>query len=235
MPTSSRETGLSEPIAAYFRALGYTVRAEVKHCDLVAVRDEEIVAVELKRVLNITVLAQAARRQQIADKVYIAVVRPRSFGRTARWRGVLHLLRRLELGLLFVNFTTSFPYVEPVRHPEPSSLRRKGKSRQALKQEAENRSLDLNIGGSSGRKLMTSYRENALRVTFLLARHGPMSAKRLRELGATSKTWSTLYRNVYGWFVCRERGLYDLTDVGRAELTRHPQLTALWEEKERGD
>lgn len=229
MPTSSRETGLSEPIAAYFRALGYTVRAEVKHCDLVAVRDDEVVAVELKRVLNITVLAQAARRQQIADKVYVAVLRPRSFGRTARWRGVLHLLRRLELGLLLVNLTASSPQVESVLHPEPSSLRRKGKSRQALKQEALSRSLDLNIGGSSGRKLMTSYRENALRIAFLLARHGPLSAKGLRGLGTGDKTWSILHRNYSGYFTRRDRGVYDLTEGGREALLQHSALVALWE------
>jgi hypothetical protein len=225
------ETSLSAPVAAYFGGLGYTVRAEVKHCDLVAVRDAEIVAVELKLTLNLDVLVQATRRQQVADKVYIAVPRPRYVGRTARWRGILHLLRRLELGLLLVGFTSTPPSVEAVLSPEPSPSKRKSKARQALKEEAANRSLDLNVGGSARRKLMTSYRENALRIAYLLAQHGPLSAKRLRELGTNLKTWSTLHRNVYGYYTRLDRGLYDLTEDGRRELKQYAELVTPWASK----
>jgi hypothetical protein len=223
------ETSLSAPVAAYFGELGYTVRAEVKHCDLVAVRDAEIVAVELKLTVNLDVLVQAARRQQAADKVYIAVPRPRYVGRTARWRGILHLLRRLELGLLLVSFASSPPSVEAVLYPEESQLRRKRQARQALKEEAANRSLDLNVGGSAGRKLMTSYRENALRIAFLLAQHGPLSAKGLRALGTGDNTWSILHRNYAGYFTRRDRGVYDVTEKGREALLQHAALVAMWE------
>jgi len=223
------ETSLSAPVAAYFGGLGYTVRAEVKHCDLVAVRDAEIVAVELKLTLNLDVLVQATRRQQVADKVYIAVPRPRYVGRTARWRGVLHLLRRLELGLLLVGFKSTPPSVEAVLSPEPSPSKRKSKARQALKEEAANRSLDLNVGGSTRRKLMTSYRENALRIAFLLAQHGPLSAKGLRTLGTGDNTWSILHRNYSGYFTRCGGGVYDVTEKGREALAQHPTLVALWE------
>ncbi len=224
------ESSLSAPIAAYLRELGYSVRAEIAHCDLIAVRGNEIVAVELKRSLNLTVLAQAARRQQMADRVYIGVARPRQSMRSARWRGVLQLLRRLEMGLLYVDLRLSPPRVEAALEPAHHALKRKSKARQAVLQEVENRSLDLNVGGSSRRKLMTGYRENALRIAFLLERHGPLSAKRLRELGTDAKTWSTLHRNVYGWFAVHTRGVYGLTESGDAALALYPELLALWAE-----
>jgi hypothetical protein len=33
-----------------------------------------------------------------------------------------------------------------------------------------------------------------------------------------------LLHNVYGWFVRTERGVYDLTEAGRAALVRWPQV-----------
>jgi hypothetical protein len=35
-----------------------------------------------------------------------------------------------------------------------------------------------------------------------------------------------LLHNVYGWFVRTGRGVYDLTDAGRAALVRWPQAVA---------
>ena len=47
--------------------------------------------------------------------------------------------------------------------------------------------------------------------------------RRVRELKATSPDASKiLLRNVYGWFARIERGVYALTDAGRAALVRWP-------------
>ncbi len=46
------ETELYAPVKAYLEQLGYEVRGEVRHCDLVAVREEEPpLIVELKKKL----------------------------------------------------------------------------------------------------------------------------------------------------------------------------------------
>ena len=42
---------------------------------------------------------------------------------------------------------------------------------------------DDNAGGSTRRPLVTAYRENALLVAAVLARHGPLAPKQLRALG----------------------------------------------------
>ena len=57
------ETELYAPIKQYFEQRGYTVRAEMKHCDLVAIRgDEPPIIVELKKSFNIPLLVQGIDR-----------------------------------------------------------------------------------------------------------------------------------------------------------------------------
>ena len=67
----------------------------------------------------------------------------------------------------------------------------------------------------------TSYRQRALACAAALAE----GAKRPRELKpAVPDALSILRRNVYGWFVRVERGVYALTKAGRAALRQWPQL-----------
>ena len=58
--------------------------------------------------------------------------------------------------------------------------------------------------------------------TFCAAALAP-GPRRVKELKATSPDApKILQRNVYGWFVRIERGVYALTDIGRAALVRWP-------------
>ncbi|MBS3872167.1 MAG: hypothetical protein KGZ92_10735 [Firmicutes bacterium] len=228
MRSKLKESDLSIPIVEYWHKLGYSVRTEVKNCDLVAMRGEELVAVELKLTLGLHALVQATRRQQVADAVYVAVFRPQRGTKSGRWRGVLQLLRRLELGLLLVDPFCSPPQVELALSPQPFTGRRNSKARKAMGIEASQRSLDLNTAGTSGQEIMTAYREHALRLAHLLSMHGPLTAAQLRKFTMNPKTWATLYRNVYGWFKRMGRGIYALTDIGHAALAKYGELVALW-------
>jgi len=228
MRSKLKESDLSAPIVEYWQRQGYVVRTEVKHCDLVAMRGEELVAVELKLTLGLHALVQATRRQQVADAVYVAVFRPQRGLRSGRWRGVLQLLRRLELGLLLVDPLCSPPHVELALSPQPFTGRRNAKARKAMGTEASERSLDLNTAGTTGQELMTAYREHALRMAYLLSIHGPLTAAQLRKFTTNPNTWATLYRNVYGWFQRMGRGVYSLTELGQAALAKYGELTALW-------
>ena len=67
------ETDLYMPVKTLFENMGYSVKAEVLDADVLAVKDGETVAIELKLSLNLDVIVQAALRQKVADKVYIAV------------------------------------------------------------------------------------------------------------------------------------------------------------------
>jgi hypothetical protein len=104
----SNEVDLYAPVKRLLEEQGYTVRAEVDRCDLVAVRGgEPPVIVELKPRFALSLLYQGIERQRIADAVYLAVAAP--IGRKAwaiwnRKRGaVLQLCRRLGLGLITVD------------------------------------------------------------------------------------------------------------------------------------
>jgi len=221
------ETDLYSPIAELLTAQGYAVRSEVRHCDITAVRGEELVVVELKRSFSIELLIQATRRQRITEVVYVALPRPKW---SRRWVGIKHLLRRLELGLILVSLDTKRPQVEIAFHPLPFARKRQRRAKTAVLREIESRSGDFNTGGSSRRKLMTAYRENALHVACCLEGGGPQTAVQLRAQGTGPKTYSILYRNVYGWFERVAPATYDLTAQGREEMGQYPEVVARWRE-----
>jgi len=224
--TKLRETDLYGPVHDYLVARGYTVRSEVKDCDIVATRGDELVVVELKRSLSLDLVLQATQRQRMADLVYVALPKPDLWTERARWRRVEHLLRRLELGLILVSFATAVPVVDVALHPQPLPLRRNTRQRRAVLAEVAGRSGDHNLGGSTRRGIVTAYREQAIYIACCLDVHGPLGLERLLELGAGAKTQAILRRNVYGWFERPEPGVYSLNAKGRQALSDYADLSA---------
>src|SRR5690606_20358208 len=171
-----REEELYMPIKQYFTNLGYEVKAEVKHCDLVAWHTDtnETIIVELKKSFNLNVLLQAIERQRLADTVYIAIERNRAKRGAVnqRYSDLAELCRRLSLGLMTVTFyKTKAPVVEVLCKPEDSPIRHtRPKQIKRLQLEFKERSGDYNVGGSHGTKLMTAYKERALRIAVALSK-----------------------------------------------------------------
>jgi hypothetical protein len=215
------ETDLHGPISDYLVAQGYTVRSEVADCDITATKGDELIVIELKRRFSTALLIQATRRQRITDSVYVALPRPK-WDRT--WRGTMHLLKRLELGLILVCLDGKRHLVEVVFHPVPFRRRKRKLLQRAVIREIESRSYDFNLGGSNRRKLVTAYREQAVQIACYLDLLGPLSPRQLRALGAGPKTASILYSDFYGWFDRIARGLYALRPQGRQELAAYPAL-----------
>lgn len=232
-PGKIEETRLFGPVRDFFAGLGYEVHGEVGLCDLTASRGDELIIVELKRNLNLDLLIQGAKRLRLTPHVYLAVVKPKLSIYSRRWKDLCYLVRRLELGLITVSFLNCEPRVEVVFPPSPFDpeksrrLSRKKKSR--LQQEIAGRHGNYNTGGSTGRKLMTAYKENALQIACCLRRFGPLSPKALRLLGTGPKTASILQKNFYGWFERVARGSYRLTAAGEAALRLYPELAAYYE------
>ena len=81
-----RETDLYEPIRAYLEENGYEVHAEVAGCDVTAVKDGDLIVVELKRAVSLKLLTQAVDRQRAADSVYVAVPYPPGGIRAKGWQ-----------------------------------------------------------------------------------------------------------------------------------------------------
>jgi hypothetical protein len=218
------ETDLYAPVRDYLIEQGYTVRSEVKHCDITASRDDELVIIELKLRFNLELLYQATDRQKLSDSVYVAFPRPAKMGRGTRWKDVKRLLKRLGLGLILVSFERRKPHVEVAFHPVMAPRRKNPRARKAVIREMEGRSVDKNLGGSTGRKLLTAYRETALRIATCLDMLDTASPKELRALGTGPRTQAILYNDVYGWFERVGHARYGLRQAGRDALGKYPEL-----------
>jgi len=211
-----KESDLYAPVRNFLAAQGFMVQGEVHSCDVVAVRNQHLVIVELKRGLTLALLAQAVDRQQMADEVYVAVPRPKRGLRQSPWKESAEVLRRLGVGLLFVSPETDVVDVAieaVVRELRPSAKRRNG-----IIRELSGRSGDYNTGGSTRLKLLTAYRERALYIAACIQRYGPTSTARLRELGCDAKVRNILANNYYHWFERVTRGVYQLTEKGLKEI-----------------
>lgn len=213
-----QETELCAPIKQFLEAHGYQVRAEVKDCDLVAMREDDLVVVELKRTFNLALLIQGIERQKLTHTVYLAVEAPRSRRSAPRWSDIQQLCRRLGLGLMTVSFARKTPKVDVICDPEPLVPRRSHRKRSQLLKEFQKRSGDYNVGGSTKRPIVTAYREDVLRIAYQLKLHGPSRVRDLRKATGVLKVGSILLKNFYGWFEPIDRGIYQLTPRGEEAL-----------------
>lgn len=229
--TNFAEMDLYNPIYEYLTKQGYIVRGEVKDCDIAAIKGEELIIVELKKSFSVDLLAQATDRQRITSGVYVALPRPKSSLRSSKWKGIKRLLRRLELGLIFVSLDSHQPRVEVVFHPKPYQLKKMRKAREGVIREIEGRFMDSNKGGSNRRKIMTAYREQAIFIACCLEKADALSAVDLKKLGTGEKTYSILYNNFYGWFDKVSRGKYSLSEQGRLALEEYPQIVDYYRQK----
>jgi len=221
---NQRETDLYPPVRDFLVEQGFTVRGEVRGCDVTAVKGEHVVVVELKLGLTLDLLLQGVRRQKVADLVYVAVPRPANKVHEARLRACLPLLRQLELGLLLVDLRDARPSLDVTLQPVPFQRRRNPRERRAVLREVALRSGDDNPGGTRRRPLVTAYRENALLIAAALARSGPMQPRQLRAVGTGDKTTSILRDNVYDWFERIDRALYRLKPAGEVALKTYADV-----------
>ncbi len=216
------ESDLYPPIRDYLETHGYQVQAEVKNCDIIATKDDELIVVELKTSVNMTLLVQATQRQTIADSVYVAVPSPKRQNR--HWRGIKRVIKRLELGLLEVSCGPMGTKVLKQFDPLPAQRRKVTRTRKAIIQEVAGRSGSYNTGGVNKQKLMTAYKENAILIACFLNHIGPSSSKTLKLLGTGEKTYSILVNNHYGWFQRIERGVFQITDQGAVEASSFTEI-----------
>ncbi|MEL7256064.1 MAG: DUF2161 family putative PD-(D/E)XK-type phosphodiesterase [Pseudomonadota bacterium] len=211
------ETDLYAPVKAWLEGLGYEVKAEVGAADVVARRlGDEPLIVELKTGFSLTLLQQAVARQAVTDTVYVAV--PRWAGK-AGWRafkGNIGLCKRLGLGVLSVRLDKG--EVQVHCDPAPFQPRKSKRKRDRLLSEFARREGDPNAGGTRG-KIVTAYRQDAVRVAVFLGQNGPCSGAAAKKDTGVIHATRMMADNHYGWFCRVERGVYDLTDEGRAFLS----------------
>jgi hypothetical protein len=226
-----RESDLYPAVKAFLQGQGYTVKGEVRGCDVVGVRgDEPPVVVELKLAFSLGLVLQGVDRLAMTDRVYLAVPRPRGRrgpGAAIRRRDVRALCRRLGLGLLAVGPAPDAAAVEVVLDPLPYRPRPQARRLGRLLGEHARREGDPNPGGLTRTPLVTAYRQEALRCALLIDRAGRAPLRALRESGLVPNAPRILQRDVYGWFQRVARATYRLTDRARADLARFTGAGAL--------
>ena len=214
------ETELYLPVKRFLEKLGFTVKGEIGGCDLVALSGDDppiVVIGELKLSFNLELVLQAVDRAGACDEVWLAAkLSARGKGREsdARYR---NLCRRLGFGMLGV---TNRGGVEVLVKPPTTAPRRNVRKRSRLVAEHQRRIGDPAMGGSTRAPIMTAYRQQALACASALSR-GPHRVRDLRT--RFPDAGKILLHNVYGWFERTERGVYGLTEAGRAALRRWPQ------------
>lgn len=230
-----RETDLYGPVQEYLEAQGYQVQGEVNGCDLTAIKGDELIVVEMKTSFNMKLLCQAVKRQRVTESVYVAVPYPKGGKRTAAWRDMCILLRRLELGLITVDPVKEGGRVEVHLHPQAfdrlKSLRANKRKRYSIIKEAAGRSGHYNTGGASRTRLITAYREQAIHIACCMMKYGDMSPAQLRKMGTGPKTSDILRDNYYGWFTRVTRGIYRPEDTAREFLKDYPELVGHYMKK----
>jgi hypothetical protein len=222
-----RETDLYPPIKRFLVKLGYEVKSEVGAADVMAVRgDEPIVIVELKTGFSLSLFHQAIERQAVTDDVYVAVPRGKGVAFLKALTNNRALCRKLGLGLITVRLSDGLVEV----HAEPAPYRpRKSKQKAAgLLREFRKRHGDPNHGGSTRQKLMTAYRQDALRCMKMLLDHGPCKAAIVAKTAGVLRARRIMADNHYGWFERVETGIYGLTAAGvAASLTYAKDIETL--------
>lgn len=218
------EKELYAPVCRLFEKRGYKVNAEVKDCDMTAVKDDEFIIVELKKNLSVNLLAQGVKRQKTGADVFVAVPKPKQYS-FRKFRSTFSVLKKLELGLIFVSLRGEHSFAEIVFEPKPyTSAYKNRKKRDEIMNEINGRTIETNTGGVTGTKIVTAYTEKCIHIACILDMYGNLSPKRIRELGGAENTYTILRGNVYGWFQKTEKGIYGITQKGRTDLMDYPEL-----------
>lgn len=230
-----RESELFPPVKAMFESMGYKVNAEVKDCDVTALKGDELIVIELKRNLSVELLAQGLNRQKTGAVTYVAVPKPKRYS-PKTFRDTLYVIKKLELGLIFVNLLGDNSYAEIVYEPCPFKPvgTQKAKFRKIIG-EINGRSIDTNTGGVTGRKIATAYTEKCINIACILDMYGSLSPTQIRKYGGDEKCGNILRMNVYGWFCREKKGIYSITTDGRKALLEYPELEKYYTEKLLGD
>jgi hypothetical protein len=213
------ETNLYLPVKRFLEAQGYTVKGEIKECDVVALRgDEPPVIVELKKAFSLQLLLQGIDRQSVTDAVYLAIAPPKR----RHYGDMLKLCKRLGLGVLIV----TGHHVEALYDPVPYQPRKAAARKRALLKEFAHRVGDPTSGGSARGPRMTAYRQQSLRCAAFIGKHGATKPAVLRKETGVDKAPAILLADVYGWFIRVERGVYALSPKGEVALETYKGAVA---------
>lgn len=213
-----KEEDFYKPIKEYFENQGYSVKAEVKDCDCVCIKDDILVICEFKMHFNLSLLYQAMDRQSVTDYVYLCV--PRYKGRV-QYKNHLkarNLVKRLGLGLILVSNDEKMQ-VEEVVSPSDFYVRKNSRKKQSLLKEYNGRVFDLNVGGQTRKKINTAFKETNIHLLCIMEKEEQISVKELtKNYGFDKSVYGIMYRNVLGFYEKLGKGYFKMSNIGKKAL-----------------
>lgn len=206
-----KEADLYPALKAYLEAQGYVVKAEIGACDILARRgDEPALVVEMKLSFSLALVMQGVARQALFDDVYLAVPVTEK-GWKLRYKDIVALCRRLGLGLLAVKGAQVEAHLDPAPYSPRKNTARAGR----LLREFERRVGDPNLGGTTGIKRVTAYRQDALRCLVAM-QAGAVKPAVIAKAAGVMRAGDILRADHYGWFERIAVGVYAVTPQGQA-------------------
>ena len=216
-----KEIELYEPIKSYLLKNGYKVQAEVKNCDIACLYENKLIVIEMKKSFNLKLLYQAMDRKSFADKVFVAINRPKNF-RKKETKHMLKILKSMDIGLITVALDSPLKAVEIVLDPEDKTIKRKTRKRTMILNELQRRNLNTNIGGSTKKdNILTAYREQVIFLACALNKIEKGSPSSIKKQFNIQNASYILQNNHYGYFERIERGIYTLSKKGKDMLKQN--------------
>ncbi|WP_250278041.1 DUF2161 family putative PD-(D/E)XK-type phosphodiesterase [[Clostridium] colinum] len=216
-----KETELYKPIKEYLLKNGYIVQAEVKNCDIACLYENKLIVIEMKKSFNLKLLYQAMDRKVFADKVFVAINRPKNF-RKKETKHMLKILKTMDIGLITVALDSPLKTVEIILEPQDKKIKAKTRKRTVILNEIGRRNLDINIGGSSKKdNILTAYREQTIFLACVLNKIEKASPSYIKKQFNIQNASYILQKNHYGYFKRIERGVYTLSKEGKDMLNQN--------------
>lgn len=210
-----KETDLYPPVKAHLEAQGYAVKGEIGPADVVGMRGDDMVVVELKKGFSLTLFHQAIARLALCDCVYVAVAKGKGRPWLKSLRENQRMARRLGLGVMAVNMETG--EVKVYCDPGPYAPRKVARKKRAIVTEFEKREGDPNMGGLQGARV-TAYRQEATLCAEFLALAGEARGAEVAKSTGVARATLIMRNNHYGWFEKVSTGVYRLSAVGQGAL-----------------
>ncbi len=207
-----KESDLYPPVKAFLEAQSYDVKGEIGPADVMGVRGDDMVVVELKTRFSLALFHQGIARLAVCDCVYVCVARGKGRPWIKALRENVRLARRLGLGLMSVRMETGV--VDVHCDPGPYAPRKVARKKRAMLSEFERREGDPNLGGLAGARV-TAYRQEATLCAEFLALAGEAKGAEVAKSTGVKRATAIMRNNHYGWFEKVEKGVYRLSDAGR--------------------
>ena len=214
-----KETDLFKPVRTLLLSMGYDVQGEILAADVFAVKEKEIIIVELKLQITLKLIYQALERKKVTPYVYIGV--PKRILSTHQKNNAqfMVLIKKLGLGLMEVTLEKATILLEPNEEAFQATRHSSAKKRVMMK-EFDARDQYQTLGGTNQKK-MTAYREKVVEIAKALHELKEAALKLIKEYTRIDKSADILRNNYDGWFYKNEKGLYQLSPLGLSEIENH--------------